>query len=92
MTDDKISILRMRAQNIKELMERAERSGADCHEMDNIRHCATGVLDLLNCDQNEAVNLTGMIGSLERRSVEFFKKRYTPAPKRDAQREDNPKS
>jgi hypothetical protein len=73
---DKSSILTVRATSIKHLMERAERKGSDCHEMDNIRHCAAGVLELIECDPSECSALEGMIGNLERRSVELFKKRF----------------
>jgi hypothetical protein len=84
MDTEKVAALTLRALNIKELMERAERRGSDVHEMDNIRHCATSVLELLSCDTAEAVQLAGLISSLERRTVELFKKRYAPtasAPK-----------
>lgn len=76
-TLDRATILRVRAESIKNLMERAERRGDDCHEMDNIRHCAHGVLELIECDPECGVTLEGMVSSLERRSVELFKKRYS---------------
>jgi len=74
---DKAQILMMRARSIMELMERAERTGADVHEMDNIKHCARGVIDLIECDNGEAINFEQTVSNLERRSVELFKKRFS---------------
>jgi len=78
---DLATILIVRLESIKELMERAQRSAADVHEMDNLRYCAVSALDLIKCDRAEAEVLEALVSRLERRSVEFFKKRYSDVPK-----------
>jgi len=72
---DKREIILERAKHVKKNMDRAERNGADCHEMDNITQCANGLIDLIENDCKDEA-LQKVLESIEERTKTFFIKRY----------------
>lgn len=50
-------------------------SGCDVHEVGNMQQTAQGILDVLR-DDKEAHEIEGILGRLEQKQLEFFKKKF----------------
>jgi hypothetical protein len=50
-------------------------SGAEVHEVGNMQQTAQGILDVVN-DDKDAREIEGIIGRLEQKQLEFFKKKF----------------
>lgn len=73
-------VTKNKLESIYEIMSNCQRNGRDCHEIDNIRLCAQMALELLDKGCGEIGSL--LVERLERRTKEFFIKRYG-RPKKD---------
>lgn len=73
---DRSQILILRLRSIRDLLDRSTKSGTDVHEMENIRHCASGAIEMLRDPGTAPGVLEGLVASLERRCSDLFKKRY----------------
>lgn len=68
-----------RAKHLKSMLDRAERSGTDCHTMDNIRHTLSMLIAMLETDCSSET-AEAIVKRCENSATELFMKRYGPKP------------